>query len=105
MELEIGFETNGELIEEPVDLYALQMTYRAEDSWRVVWTKDKRYSKFTLSTLDKDGAKRAARRRIRITLNPKTQLKGLARFELGKVETTWLRIELIKSSLTAKDEN
>lgn len=105
MELEIGFETNGELIEEPEDLYALQMTYRAEDSWRVVWTKDKRFSKFTFSVLDKDGAKRAARRRIRVTLNPKTQLKGLARFEMNKVETTWLRIELIKSSLTAKDEN
>ena len=105
LELEIGFEMNGELVEEPADLYALQLTYRAEDSWRVVWTEDKVYSKFTFSTLDEEGAKRAARRRVRISLDPKTQLKGLARHTVGETETTWLRLELIKASLTGQDEN
>lgn len=105
VELEIGFEMNGELVEEPTKLYQLQLTYRAEDSWRVVWTEDKIFSKFTFSDLDEDGAKRAARRKIRIVVDPKTQLKGLSRHEVGDVETTWLRLELIKSSLTGQDEN
>ena len=104
MELEIAFEMNGELIEEPKDLYALQLTYRAEDSWRVVWTEDKVFSKFTFADLDEEGAKRAAKRRIRIVLDPKTQLKGLDRTEVHGVESTWLRLELIKSSLTGQDE-
>lgn len=105
VEIEIGFEMNGELIEEPKDLYRLQMTYRAEDSWRVVWTEDKIFSGFTFADLDEEGAKRAARRRIRFVLDPKTQLKGLARHEISGIETTWLRVELIKSSLTGQDEN
>lgn len=105
LELEVGFEMNGELIEEPEKFYKLQLTYRAEDNWRVVWTEDKIFSAFTFADLDPDGAKRAARRKLRIELDPKTQLKGLARYEVGDVETTWLRIELIKSSLTGTDEN
>ncbi len=105
VELEVGFEMNGEMVEEPAKLYALQLTYRAEDSWRVVWTEDKIFSQFTFSDLDEDGAKRAAKRRIRVIVDPKTQLKGLSRHTLGEVETTWLRLELIKSSLTGQDEN
>jgi hypothetical protein len=105
LEIEVGFEMNGELVEEPVKLYHLQLTYRAEDSWRVVWTEDKVFSKFTFSDLDEDGAKRAARRKIRIVVDPKSQLKGLFRHDIGEVETTWLRLELIKSSLTGVDEN
>ncbi len=105
MELEIGFEMNGELVEEPKDLYALQLTYRAEDSWRVVWTEDKIFSKFTFADLDEEGAKRAARRRVRIELDPKTQLKGLSRHEVSEVEGAWLRLEMIKASLTGQDEN
>ncbi len=104
MELEVGFEMNGELVEEPAALYDLQLTYRAEDSWRVVWSEDKVYSKFTFSTLDEEGGKRAAKRKIRIVLDPKTQLRGLARDSVGELETTWLRLELIKSSLTGQDE-
>lgn len=105
VEVEVGFEMNGELIEEPEKLYRLQLTYRAEDSWRVVWTEDKIFSGFTFADLDPDGAKRAAKRRIRIPLDPKTQLRGLSRYEVGSEESTWLRLELIKSSLTGKDEN
>lgn len=105
VEMEIAFEMNGEPMEEPPDLYALQLTYRAEDSWRVVWTEDKIYSKFTFSNLDEEGAKKAGRRRIRMVLDPKQQLKGLDRHVVGNIETTWLRLELIKSSLTGQDEN
>ena len=105
MELEIGFELNGELIEEPDKLYQLQLTYKAEDSWRVVWTKDQRFGKFTFSDLDKEGAKRAARRKVRVVINPKTQLKGLDRYSVGNLESTWLRLELIKASLTGVDED
>lgn len=104
MELEIGFEMNGELIPEPKDLYLLQLTYRAEDNWRVVWSEDKIFSGFTFSQLDEEGSKRAARRKIRIVLDPKTQLKDLGRHELMGVETNWLRFELTKSSLTGQDE-
>jgi hypothetical protein len=104
VEIEVGFEMNGEPIVEPADLYALQLTYRAEDSWRVVWTEDKIYSKFTFSDLDEEGAKKAGRRKIRIVIDPKTQLKGLGRHKLGDIETTWLRLELIKSNLTGTDE-
>jgi 3'-phosphoadenosine 5'-phosphosulfate (PAPS) 3'-phosphatase len=105
MELEVGFEMNGEPIEEPDKKYHLQLTYRAEDSWRVVHSKDQRFAKFTFSDLDPDGAKKEGRRRIRINLNPKTMLKGLARHTVGEVETTWLRLELVKSNLSGRDEN
>ena len=104
VELEVGFEMNGELVEEPEKLYRLQLTYRAEDSWRVVWTEDKIYSGFTFADLDADGAKRAARRRVRLVIDPKTQLRGLSRYTVGESETTWLRLELVKSSLTGVDE-
>ena len=104
LEMEIGFEMNGELIEEPKGLYLLQMTYRADDNWRVVYTEDKIYSGFTFAQLDEEGSKRAARRKIRILLDPKTQLRDLARHEMAGVETTWVRFELIKANLTGQDE-
>ena len=104
LEMEIGFEMNGDLIPEPKDLYLLQLTYRAEDNWRVVYTEDKIYSGFTFANLDEEGSKRAARRKIRVVLDPKTQLKDLGRHEVGGVETNWLRFELVKSSLTGQDE-
>ena len=104
LEMEIGFEMNGELIEEPQGLYMLQMTYRADDNWRVVYTEDKIYSGFTFANLDEEGSKRAARRKIRILLDPKTQLRDLARHEMAGVETTWVRFELIKANLTGQDE-
>lgn len=104
VEIEVGFEMNGDLVEEPKDLYQLQLTYRAEDSWRVVWSEDKIFSKFTFADLDEEGAKRAARRKVRIVLDPKQQLKGLSRTVVGEIETTWIRLELIKSSLTGTDK-
>ena len=104
LEIEVAFEMNGEPVEEPKDLYALQMTYRAEDSWRVVWTEDKIYSKFTFADVDEEGAKKPGRRKIRFVLDPKEQLRGLSRHTISGTETTWLRLELIKSSLTGVDE-
>jgi len=105
VEIEIGFEMNGELIEEPDEKYSIQLTYRAEDNWRVVWSEDKIYAGFRFSDLDPDGAKRKARRKVRLILDPKTQLKGLARHTVGTVETTWLRLELVKSNLTGTDKD
>jgi hypothetical protein len=105
LEIEVGFEMNGELIAEPADLYQMQLCYRAEDSWRVVYSQNKKWTKFTFADLDKAGAKREAVRRIRIEVDPNKHLKDLARYALGDVETTWLRLELIKSSLSGEDAN
>ena len=105
VELEIGFELNGEEIEEPVKDYKLQLTYRAHDNWRVVYSSDKIYTGFTLSDLDPEGAEKASRRRVRIVIDPTEQLKGLARHTVGDTETTWLRLELIKSNLTGTDSD
>jgi hypothetical protein len=104
VELEVGFEMNGELIAEPTDKYHLQLCYRAEDSWRVVYSRNKKWAKFTFADLDKDGAKREARRKIRIVVEPKKHLKDLARHQLGEVETSWLRMELVKSNLSGQDD-
>ncbi len=105
LEIEVGFEMNGEVIAEPDDLYQLQLCYRAEDAWRVVYSRNKKWTKFTFADLDKAGAKREAVRRIRIEIDPNKHLKELARYRLGDVETTWLRLELIKSSLSGEDKN
>ncbi len=104
VEIDIAFEMNGAPIPEPKDLYLLQLTYRAEDNWRVVWTEDKIFSGFTFAKLDPDGAKLAGVRTIRITLDPSTQLRGLARAEISGRETAWIRFELAKASLTGQDE-
>lgn len=103
VEIEVGFEMNGELIEEPTEKYAMQLTYRAEDNWRVVWSEDKLFANFRFADLDPDGAKRKARRKIRLILDPKTQLKGLERHKVSDTETTWIRFELTKSNLTGVD--
>jgi hypothetical protein len=104
VELDVGFDMNGTPIPEPTDLYQIQLTYRAEDNWRVVWSDDKIYSGFTFSTIDPAGAKNAAVRTIRMVFDPKTALRGLARHEVNGEETAWLRFELVKSSLTGVDE-
>ena len=104
MELELAFEVNGEPVPEPVKDYQLQMSYRAEDNWRVVYSKDKLFTGFTFSKFDPDGAKKGGRRRVRIVLDPAEQLKGLARHEIGGVETAWLRVELIKSNLSTRED-
>ncbi len=107
VELDVVFEMNGTAIPEPTELYLLQLTYRAEDNWRVVWSEDKRFTSFTLADLDGTTDK-AARitgpRTVRLVLDPKTQLKGLARHDIDGRETTWLRFELVKASLTGQDE-
>ncbi len=105
VELEVGFEINGEPVEEPEEDYLLQLTYRAGDNWRVVWSEDKRYAAFTFATIDPEGAKKPGRRRIRIELDPKKQLKELARHTVGERESTWIRLELIKSNLTHVDKD
>ena len=104
IEVEIGFEMNGEEVAEPADDYRLQMTYRAEDNWRVVYSPDKLYTGFTFAKIDEEGAKKAGRRRVRIVIDPAEQLKGLGRHVVGDIETTWLRLELIKSNLTGQDK-
>lgn len=104
VEMDIAFELNGTPIPEPTELYLMQMTYRADDNWRVVWSEDKMYSGFTYAMIDPAGAKTPGTRTIRMVIDPKTQLRGLARHEVGERETTWIRLELVKASLTAKDE-
>jgi hypothetical protein len=104
LELDVVFEMNGTAIPEPTELYLLQMTYRADDNWRVVWSENKIYTGFTFGMIDPEGGKTAGPRTVRIVLDPKTQLKGLARHAIQDRETTWLRIELVKASLTGQDE-
>ena len=105
VEVEVDFEMNGESILEPDKKYQLQLSYRADDNWRVVYSKDKMFAGFTFSSLDSDGAKQAGRRKVRFVLDPAKQLKGLARHTIGGVESTWLRLELTKANLSAKDED
>ena len=100
LELEVGFELDGELVEEPKEDYHMQLTYRAADTWRVVHTEDGKYAKFTFADLDPEGALEEARRKIRIFIDPKENLKGLFRSEIGGVETCWLRLELTRAQLS-----
>jgi len=106
VEIEVSFECNGEAVAEPENDYLMQLTYRAGDNWRVVWSDDKRYAGFTFAgiELDKDAAKKPGKRRVRLVLDPKEQLKGLARHTVGERETTWIRLELVKSNLTFEDK-
>ncbi|MBT3219001.1 MAG: hypothetical protein HN348_07915 [Proteobacteria bacterium] len=104
LELEIGFELDSELIEDPSDLYHLQMTYRAADTWRVVYTEEGTFAQFTFADLDPEGALEPARRKIRIFLDPKKQLKGLFRATVATMETCWLRIEITRASMTVQED-
>lgn len=123
VEIDLSFEMNGTPIPEPQELYLLQLTYRAEDNWRVVWSEDRVWTSFTFAQLDlaraaalraagdedgakavEDAVKAAGTRTVRIVLDPKTNLRGLARHEVDARETAWLRFELVKSSLTGQDE-
>ena len=110
VEIEFGFEMNGDLQPEPTEKYRLQLTYRAEDSWRVVWTEGKEFAGFTFSDLEApvaDGeesvVEQAVKRKIKLTFDPNTNLRGLSPYEISGVETTWLRLELVKSSLMGVD--
>ncbi len=104
LEIEVGFEYDGNFIEDPKDAYHLQLTYRAADTWRVVHTEDDKFSEFTFAKLDPEGALQANRRKIRILLDPKEQLKGLFRSVVAGRETTWLRFELTRAALTKQPD-
>lgn len=101
LELEVGFEREGDLVEEPVEDYHLQLTYRTEEGWQVVHPLgDVDWSRFTFADLDPDGVGEEQRRRIRIPIDPREQLQGLARAKVGAVDTHWLRLELTRAALT-----
>lgn len=104
LEFEVGFEVDGEPIEEPSEQYHMQLTYRAADSWRVVHTDDGRFAKFTFADLDPEGALLPGRRKIRVLIEPREQLKGQFRSELSGRETNWMRLELTKSQLTVSGD-
>jgi hypothetical protein len=104
LELELGFEMDGNPVEEPTDAYRLQFTYRAPDTWRVVYTEEGTYSNFTFAELDPEGALQAGRRRIRIFLDPKKQLKGLFRSVVGTQESCWLRFEMTRAAMTHQED-
>jgi hypothetical protein len=102
VEIEFGFELDAFMVEEPLDLYHMQLTYRASDSWRVVHDKAGTYNECTFASLDPDeeGPLRAARRKIRLEIDPKKQLRGLHRAAVGLTETCWLRFEMSKAALS-----
>jgi hypothetical protein len=100
LELDIGFEMDGRPVDEPKDAYTLQFTYRAADTWRVVFSPDGKFANFTFADLDPEGALQAGRRKIRVLLDPKEQLKGLFRSEISKQETCWLRLELTRAAMS-----
>ncbi len=102
LEVEVAFEVDGELIEEPRELYHMQLTYRAADTWRVVHTDDGKFARFTFADLDPEGALEPGRRRIRMLLDPKENLKGLHRAVISGSETCWLRFELMRAQLTVQ---
>jgi len=105
LDMEIGFELDSQPVLEPKDLYHLQLTYRAGDSWRVVHSADGKYNQFTFADLDPDNAEDTlGRRTIRFTIDPKEQLKGLARAIIATKETTWLRFEMSRSALTSQPD-
>jgi hypothetical protein len=56
VEFDVAFEMNGVAVPEPTDLYLLQLTYRAEDNWRVAWSEEKHFAGFTFSVFDAAGA-------------------------------------------------
>jgi hypothetical protein len=104
LEMDVGFELESSPIEEPNDLYHMQLTYRAADSWRVVYDAEGKFNEFTFADLDPEGAKEPGRRRIRIMLDPSKQLQGIHRAVIGGQETTWLRFEMSKSALTRQPD-
>ncbi|TVQ94136.1 MAG: hypothetical protein EA397_03230 [Deltaproteobacteria bacterium] len=106
LEIEFAFELDGFVVEEPHELYHMQFTYRAADSWRVIFDKEGSYNECTFATLDTDeeGPLRAARRKIRLEIDPKKQLRGLTRTTVARQETCWLRLEMTKAALSFQEE-
>ncbi len=100
IELEVSFDIDGEDIEEPRDKYTMQLTYRATDTWRVVYTPEGTFTEFTFADLDEEGALEYGKRKIRILINPREQLKSVHRSVIAGKETAWLRLELTRSLMT-----
>ncbi|MEN0061703.1 MAG: baseplate J/gp47 family protein [Myxococcota bacterium] len=100
LELEVSFTLDGDPIEEPTTDYHLQLTYRTNTTWQVVHTDDGRFSRFTFADLDPEGARIPGRRRIAISLDPRSSLKGIHRAKLNDIESSWLRIEMTKADLS-----
>lgn len=103
IELEVGFEVEGEPVPEPSSDYHLQLTYRTETGWRVLPDARVDFARFTFATLDADGARRPERRRVRWFVDPST-LDGLARAEVAGQDTCWLRFELTKAALSRQED-
>jgi hypothetical protein len=105
VEIDVGFEVDGNPVAEPAEAYALQLTYRAADGWRTVASVDDRYARFSFATLDPQGAGTKGRRRIRLAIDPAEQLDGLVRTVVGRVTTGWLRVELTRANLSVREAN
>ena len=102
LDLEVGFELDGEPVAEPKDAYRLQLTYRAADSWRVVHSEDGRYAGFTFADLEPGEG--PGRRRIRLRFDPREQLDGLVHTNVGAQQTCWLRFELTRAAMTVQED-
>jgi hypothetical protein len=100
LEIEIGFERDGDLVPEPTDAYHLQLTYRTAAGWQVVHAADGDWSRFTFRDLDPEGASRPERRLLRILIDPRSQLEGVVASNVGLRRTSWLRLELTRAALT-----
>ena len=100
IEVEVSFDKEGEPFQEDPELYSLQMTYRAADGWRVVYTPEGTFNEFTFQDLLP--ATSADKRRLSFSLDPTTQLKGIHRAIISGRESCWLRIEMTKAQLTHK---
>jgi hypothetical protein len=104
VEVTYSFEMNGETIEEPIDSYALQLSYRADDSWRLVYTEDKIYTKFRFNDLQDGQPVRAGEQTIVFRLDPKKHIKDITAHPVQGQSSGWLRLELIKANLMGKDD-
>ena len=73
---------NGEPVEEPVDSYALQLSYRADDAWRIVNSKDKLFTKFQFNQMQEGQAPRSGVQSVVFHLDPSDHIRDIAPFEL-----------------------
>ena len=79
--------------------------YRAKDSWRVVWDPDEVYNKFVFNDILKAEEPEKGKQKVSFMLDPKENLEGIASLNINDIDSSWLRLELVKSNLTALDEN
>lgn len=105
VEVTYSFEMNGEPVEEPVDSYAMQLAYRADDAWRIVNSQDKIFTKFQFNKLQDGQAPRSGVQTVVFHLDPNEHIRDIAPFELNGETSGWLRLELTKSTLMGQDED